>query len=87
MSPTRPMVERAEVPQAVVQFLTAEHFTLQGARATTIAEANGRQQTYLSVLSAVILALAFIAQVTKMSSTFFAFGCWASPSAWRCCAP
>ena len=63
----------ADVPDAVVQFLTAEHFTLQGARATTITEANGRQQTYLSVLSAVILALAFIAQVTRMSSTFFAF--------------
>jgi hypothetical protein len=61
-----------DVPDAVVQFLTAEHFALQGARGTTIAEVNGRQQSYLGVLSSVILALAFIAQVTEMGSTFFA---------------
>jgi hypothetical protein len=61
------------VPEAVVQFLATEHFALQTAKTTTTTEINGRMQPYLSLLSAVILALAFIAQVTEMSSTFYGF--------------
>lgn len=64
---------RGEVSDSVVQILATEHFTLQTARAATIAEVNGRQQSYLGVLSATILALAFVAQVTRLNSTFFAF--------------
>jgi hypothetical protein len=58
---------------AAVQFVTAEHFGLQGARTTTIIETNGRHHSYLSLLSAVIVALAFIGQVTGFGSAFFAF--------------
>lgn len=67
------MAEREGVPQAVAQFLTTEHFALQTAKTTTTTEINGRMQSYLSLLSAVILALAFIAQLTEMSSTFYGF--------------
>jgi hypothetical protein len=67
------MDKRADVPNSVSQFLTAEHFALQSARGTAINEANSRQQSYLGLLSAVVVALAFIAQVTDLGSTFFAF--------------
>jgi hypothetical protein len=67
------VAQREEVPDAVVQFLATEHFALQTAKTTTTTEINGRMQSYLSLLSAVILALAFIAQVTEMSSTFYGF--------------
>jgi hypothetical protein len=65
--------DASKVPSAVAQFVTAEHFGLQGARATAIAETNGRHQSYLSLLSAVIVALAFISQVSAFGSAFFAF--------------
>src|SRR5439155_18491145 len=36
---------------AAVTFATTEHFNLQTARATTVAEANGRASIYLAALS------------------------------------
>ena len=40
-------------------FATTEHFNLQTARATTVAEANGRASIYLAALSSSLIALAF----------------------------
>ena len=57
--------------QAVVTFLTTEHFTLQTARSAAVAETNGRLQLYLGVLSSSILALALIAQVAPFTRAFF----------------
>ena len=55
------------------QFLTTEHFTLQGARNATIAEANGRLAHYLSTVGSGIVALAFVADVSELGPMFFIF--------------
>ena len=60
-------------PTAVVSFVTTEHFTLQTARSNTITEANGRATAYLTTVSSVIVALAFIGQVAKLGTAFYAF--------------
>jgi hypothetical protein len=39
------------------QFLTIEHFTLQGARNGAIAEANGRLGHYLAAVGSTVVAL------------------------------
>lgn len=59
--------------QAMIQFLTTEHFTLQGARATAIADTNSRLQVYMGVLSTTILSLALVAQISRLGDAFFAF--------------
>lgn len=47
----------------LLSIVTTEHFTLQGARATAISDANGRTGFFLATLSAVVVALAFVAQI------------------------
>jgi hypothetical protein len=49
--------------QDLLSIVTTEHFTLQGARATAISDANGRTGFFLATLSAVVVALAFVAQL------------------------
>ena len=56
-----------------VTFATTEHFCLQTARAVTVSEANGRAGLYLAALSSSLIALAFIAQVSRLGATFYAF--------------
>src|ERR687887_653012 len=57
----------------VLQFLTTEHFVLQTARAATIQEANWRASLFLTAVSSATMALAFVAQVTKMGQGFVLF--------------
>lgn len=59
--------------QHMSQFLTTEHFTLQGARNGTISEANGRVGHYLSTLGSGLVALAFVANTAKLQPIFLAF--------------
>jgi hypothetical protein len=59
--------------QSMSQFLTTEHFTLQGARNGTIAEANGRVGHYLSTVGSGLVALAFVANASKLQPVFLAF--------------
>jgi hypothetical protein len=56
-----------------VAFVTTEHFTLQTARTATVNEANGRASIYLATVSSVIVALAFIGQIAKLGTAFYAF--------------
>src|SRR5512132_623872 len=53
--------------------LTTKHFTLQTARASTVADSNGRAALYLSTVSGAVVALAFIGQVTPLRQAFFLF--------------
>jgi hypothetical protein len=53
--------------------MTTEHFVLQTARAATIQEANGRATLFLTSVSSAAIALAFVAQVTKMGGPFVLF--------------
>jgi hypothetical protein len=54
--------------------VTTEHFTLQGARAATIAEATGRATMFLGSVSAGLVALGLIAAATRIGTTFYALG-------------
>lgn len=60
--------------------MTTEHFTLQTARAGTVAEANGRASLFVGAVSSAVVALAFIGQVSGMSQTFFLFALVIFPS-------
>ncbi len=66
-----PEAERQQ--QQLLQALTTEHFTLQTARASTIADSNGRAALYLSTVSGAVIALAFIGQVADVGRAFFLF--------------
>jgi hypothetical protein len=59
--------------QDMVAMLVTEHFTLQGARSATISDANGRTSFFLGTLSGVVVALAFVAQISGMGDAFFVF--------------
>jgi hypothetical protein len=56
-----------------VTFATTEHFNLQTARSITVAESNGRASIYLAALSANLITLAFIGQMSRLGSAFHAF--------------
>src|SRR4051794_39499481 len=58
---------------AAVSFATTEHFTLQGARASTIAESTGRATMFLGAVSGGLVALGLIATATSVGSAFYAF--------------
>jgi hypothetical protein len=62
-----------EAQQRILQFMTTEHFTLQTARAATIAEANGRCALFMGSVSSGVVALAFIGQASGMSQGFYLF--------------
>ena len=71
---TSAAVDRADPRLAAVTFVTTEHFTLQGARAATIAESTGRATMFLGSVSAGLVALGLIATATRLGATFYAFG-------------
>ncbi len=58
---------------AAVTFVTTEHFTLQGARSSTIAEATGRATMFLGAVSGGLVALGLIATAAGVSTAFYAF--------------
>ena len=59
---------------AAVSFVTTEHFTLQGARASTIAESVGRATMFLTSVSGGLVALGLVATATHIGTAFYAFG-------------
>jgi hypothetical protein len=59
--------------QALLSTLTTEHFTLQGARASVVGEMGARSSLYLSAVSSALIALGFVAQVSKIGQTFRLF--------------
>jgi hypothetical protein len=63
----------AEPRAAAVTFVTTEHFTLQGARASTIAEATGRATMFLGAVSGGLVALGLIATAAGVNTAFYAF--------------
>jgi hypothetical protein len=59
--------------QALLTTLTTEHFTLQGARGSVVGEIGARSSLYLSAVSSALIALGFVAQVSKVGETFRLF--------------
>jgi hypothetical protein len=76
----RPRIDRdggepAAAPRpAAVTFATTEHFTLQVARGSTIAESTGRATMFLGAVSGGLVALGLIATATSVDTAFYAFG-------------
>jgi hypothetical protein len=54
--------------------VTTEHFVLQGARAATIAESNGRANMFLAAVSGGLVALGLVATASSLGSAFYGFG-------------
>ncbi|HEV8565749.1 MAG TPA: hypothetical protein VGQ92_01490 [Actinoplanes sp.] len=69
-------VDHADVDPrpAAVSFVTTEHFTLQGARSSTMAEATGRATMALGAVSGGLVALGLIATATNAGTAFYVFG-------------
>jgi hypothetical protein len=59
---------------AAVSFVTTEHFTLQGARSSTTAEATGRATMFLAAISGSLVALGLVATAAGVGAAFYAFG-------------
>jgi hypothetical protein len=64
---------RTEPRPAAVTFVTTEHFTLQGSRSSTIAEATGRATMFLGAVSGGLVALGLIATAAGVATAFYAF--------------
>ena len=54
--------------------MTTEHFALQGARASTIAESTGRANMFLAAVSGGLVALGLVATASSLGAAFYAFG-------------
>jgi RsiW-degrading membrane proteinase PrsW (M82 family) len=65
---------REDPRPAAVTFATTEHFTLQGARASTIAESTGRATIFLGAVSGGLVALGLIATASRVGTAFYTFG-------------
>ena len=59
---------------AAVTFVTTEHFTLQGARSSTISESTGRASVFLGAVSGGLIALGLVATAARTGVAFYAFG-------------
>ena len=59
---------------AAVTFVTTEHFTLQGARSSTISESTSRASVFLGAVSGGLIALGLVATATKTGAAFYTFG-------------
>jgi hypothetical protein len=66
--------DEADRRSAAVTFLTTEHFVLQGARAATIAESNGRANMFLAAVSGGLVALGLVATASSLGAAFYGFG-------------
>jgi hypothetical protein len=66
--------------QALLSALTTEHFTLQGARGSTVSESTARAALFVGALSTTLVALGFIAQASDLGSAFDVFVLVALPT-------
>ena len=58
---------------AAITCASTEHFNLQTARSITVSESNGRASIYLAALSSNLIALAFVGQMSRLGTAFYAF--------------
>ena len=59
--------------QKLLQFMTTEHSALQAGRSATIFETGARAAAFLGTVSSALVALAFVGQVSRLGTAFFAF--------------
>ncbi len=65
--------EKDRVEQAL-QILANEQFVLSAASSSTISESMGRAALFLGTVASTLIALSFIAQISKMGEEFYVFG-------------
>ncbi|GAB3937740.1 hypothetical protein [Micromonospora vulcania] len=65
-------MDDGEREKALLAALTTEHYALQSSRAGTIEEATGRATIFLSVLSAALIGLGFVASNDKLVRPYVA---------------
>ena len=58
---------------ALLTILTTEHFTLQGARGSTISESSARAALYIGAVSSGLVALGFFGQSAERTTAFTVF--------------
>jgi predicted small integral membrane protein len=61
------------VPAAVLTILTTEHFTLQGARSSTVGESTARAALFIGAVSSALIAMSFLGQASGFGDAFDAF--------------
>ena len=54
--------------------MTTEHFTLQGARSSTISESTGRASVFRGAVSGGLVALGLVVAAAKTGVAFYMFG-------------
>jgi hypothetical protein len=59
--------------EKMLQFMATEHSVLQAGRSATIFETGGRTAVFLGAVSSALVALAFVGQISRLSTAFFAF--------------
>ena len=59
--------------RTMAQFLTTEHSALQNARNAVVVESNGRTASFLTTISASIVALALVSQISRFGEVFLLF--------------
>ncbi len=57
----------------MLQFMATEHSVLQAGRSATIFETGGRTAVFLGTVSSALVALAFVGQISRLGTAFFAF--------------
>jgi hypothetical protein len=62
-----------EIRPELLTVLTTEHFTLQGARGSTVSESSARAALYVGALSSALVALGFLGQASEFGGSFDAF--------------
>lgn len=62
-----------ELSSQLVTIMTTEHLNLQTARATAIAEVNGRASLFVGAVSSGLVALALVGQISHLGTAFFVF--------------
>jgi hypothetical protein len=81
LSMTHPLSDRSEVTDAVrAQILATEHWSLLSTRSMTWNEVFSRAGMFVTVLSAAVVALALVAQVTAFGPASVSSPSWCSPS-------
>jgi hypothetical protein len=67
------LADPTEPNPALMSGLTTERYTLQSARASTIAEANGRSMLFPSAVRGATVVLASVAHLDRVGDTFLTF--------------
>jgi hypothetical protein len=62
-----------EQRERMLQIMATEHSVLQAGRSATIFETGGRITVFLGTVSSALIALAFVGQISRLGTAFFAF--------------